>query len=102
MSTIRRVLLLVDAADVLGAVLHAWLATFAGPPAVPQAFRAVAVDGKTCRCAVGSDGARVHLFSIVEHTTGVPLGQVRVPFERLSRSPRSRRDWSRSIWPAWW
>jgi len=42
-------------------------------------FRAVAVDGKTCRGAVGADGTRVHLFSIVEHATGVPLGQVRAP-----------------------
>ncbi len=78
LSTIRRVLLVVDP-DVLDAVLHAWLAALAAPPPVPAAFRAVAVDGKTCRGAVGPDGARVHLFSIVEHATGVPLGQVRAP-----------------------
>lgn len=78
LSTIRRVLLIVDP-DVLDAVLHAWLAALAPPPRVPAAFRAVAVDGKTCRGAVGPDGSRVHLFSIVEHATGVPLGQVRAP-----------------------
>lgn len=78
LSTIRRVLLLVDA-DVLDAVLHAWLAALVPPPPVPAALRAVAVDGKTCRGAVGVDGTRVHLFSIVEHATGVPLGQVRAP-----------------------
>jgi len=78
LSTIRRVLLLVDA-DVLDAVLHAWLAALAPPPPVPEAFRAVAVDGKTCRGALGPDGARLHLFSIVEHATGVPLGQVQAP-----------------------
>jgi predicted transposase YbfD/YdcC len=78
LSTIRRVLLLVDA-DVLDAVLHAWLAALTPPPPVPAALRAVAVDGKTCRGAVGADGTRVHLFSIVEHATGVPLGQVQAP-----------------------
>ena len=81
-STIRRVLLLVDP-DVLDAVLHAWLATRTDPvtpPApsgpVPAAFTAVAVDGKTCRGARTGDGSRVHLFSMVDHATGVPLGQV--------------------------
>lgn len=78
LSTIRRVLLIVDP-DVLDAVLHAWLAALVPPPPVPAAFRAVAVDGKTCRGAVEPDGSRVHLFSIVEHATGVPLGQVRAP-----------------------
>lgn len=77
-STIRRVLLLVDP-DIVDAVLHAWLAAMAPPPPVPAAFRAVAVDGKTCRGAVGLDGSGVHLFSIVEHGTGVPLGQVLAP-----------------------
>jgi len=75
LATIRRVLLLVDP-DVLDAVLHAWLAALTPPPQVPEAFRAVAVDGKTCRGAKRGDGSRVHLFSIVEHGTGVPLGQV--------------------------
>lgn len=75
LSTIRRVLMLVDA-DVLDAVLHAWLAAVADPPVVPPCFRAVAVDGKTCRGAKRPDGTRVHLFSAVEHDTGIPLGQV--------------------------
>ena len=78
LSTIRRVLVGVDA-DVLDAVLHAWLAVLT-PPMVPESFgvplRAVAVDGKTCRGARTGDGARVHLFSAVDHATGVPLGQV--------------------------
>lgn len=77
-STIRRVLLGVDA-DVLDAVLHAWLAALAPPPPVPAAFRAVAVDGKTCRGAKAVDGTRMHLFSIVEHDTGIPAGQVLAP-----------------------
>ena len=78
LSTIRRVLLLVDP-DLLDAVLHAWLAAQAPPPATLQTRRAVAVDGKTCRGALGPDGTRVHLFSIVDHATGVPLGQVQAP-----------------------
>lgn len=77
-STIRRVLLLVEP-DVLDAVLHAWLAALVPPPAMPAAFRAVAVDGKTCRGALAPDGSRAHLFSIVDHVTGVPLGQVLAP-----------------------
>lgn len=65
--------------DVLDAVLHAWLAALTPPPTVPATFRAVAVDGRTCRGAVARDGSRVHLFSIVEHTIGIPLGQVQAP-----------------------
>ncbi len=68
-------LLIVDA-DVLDAVLHAWLAALTQPE-VPAALRAVAVEGKTCRGAVGADGTRVHLFCAVEHTTGIPPGQVK-------------------------
>jgi predicted transposase YbfD/YdcC len=79
LSTIRRVLTCVDA-DVLDAVLHAWLdALLPPPPPVapgPLSLRAVAVDGKTCRGARIGDGSRVHLFSMVDHHTGVPLGQV--------------------------
>lgn len=75
LSTIRRALLAVDP-DVLDAVLHAWLAASAPTAAVPQAWRAVAVDGKTCRGARGGDGSRVHLFSAVDHVSGAPLGQV--------------------------
>lgn len=78
LSTIRRVLLAVDA-DVLDAVLHAWVAALAPPAQVPAPFRAVAVDGKTCRGARGPDGTRVHLFSIVDHADGVPLGQAESP-----------------------
>ena len=58
LSTIRRVLLMVDP-DVLDAVLHAWLVALAPPP-VPDAWRAVAVDGKSCRGARRPDGGRVH------------------------------------------
>jgi hypothetical protein len=71
-STVRRVLLAVDP-DVLDAVLHAWLAALSTPPPrVPDAFRVVAVDGKTCRGARGAGGSRVHLFSLVDHATGQP------------------------------
>lgn len=82
LSTIRRVLLAVDA-DVLDAVLHAWLATVqtlqpSESDAGGSGLRVVAVDGKTARGAVRSDGTRVQLFSMVEHATGVPLGQVEI------------------------
>lgn len=74
-------------ADTLDAVLHAWLATLEPPTAppsgslsapVPVGLRAVAVDGKTARGAVDADGSRVQLFSMVEHATAVPLGQVEI------------------------
>ena len=89
LSTIRRVLLTVDA-DVLDAVLHAWLAALeplavlepTEPPAHvrgEQQMRAVAVDGKTARGARQPDGSRTHLFSMVDHGTGAPLGQVLAP-----------------------
>lgn len=81
LSTIRRVLLAVDA-DVLDAVLHAWLAALNPPqptPASRKQLRAFAVDGKTARGARQPDGSRTHLFSMVEHTTGVPHGQVLAP-----------------------
>lgn len=79
-STIRRVLLAVDA-DVLDAVLHAWLAALeprasAEPDVTPDVVRAVAVDGKTACGAVRSDGKRAAMFSMVDHASGVPLGQV--------------------------
>jgi predicted transposase YbfD/YdcC len=82
LSTIRRVLSAVDA-DVLDAVLHAWLAALT-PRAEPAPGRrrvdrpAVAVDGKTARGAVRPDGTRVQLFSMVEHHSRVPLGQVEI------------------------
>lgn len=75
LSTIRRVLMAVDA-DVLDAVLHAWLAALAPPAPVPAVFRAIALDGKSCRGARQPEGTRTHLFSMVDHTTGIPLGQV--------------------------
>jgi len=39
----------------------------------------VAVDGKTARGARQPDGSRTHLFSMVDHDTGTPLGQVLAP-----------------------
>jgi predicted transposase YbfD/YdcC len=79
-ATIRRVLALVDA-QVLDAVLAAWLSALVATSA-PQQTRdvtAVALDGKSARGARRPDGSRVHLVGIVEHASGQPLGQVVVP-----------------------
>lgn len=77
-STIRRVLLTVDA-DVVDAVLHAWLASGElSAVADAQETTAVAVDGKTARGAVREDGTRAAFFSMVDHDSGVPLGQVEI------------------------
>jgi hypothetical protein len=40
--------------------------------------RAVAVDGTTARGAARGDGTRAALFSMVEHDTGIPPGQVEI------------------------
>lgn len=80
-STIRRVLVLVDA-DVVDAVLHAWLAALDKPEPLdtePLGLRAVAVDGKSACGSRQPDGSRTHLFSMVDHHTGQPLGQVQAP-----------------------
>ena len=78
-STIRRVLAAVDA-DVLDAVLHAWLdaRTTSAIGADGADGPVVAVDGKTAKGAVAADGSRVQLFSMVDQDTGVPLGQVEI------------------------
>jgi len=83
LSTFRRVLLGVDA-DVLDAVLHAWLAALTPSPGTSAdlargSLRAVAVDGKTARGARQPDSTRTHLFSMVDHQTWAPLGQVEAP-----------------------
>lgn len=82
-STIRRVLLAVDA-DVLDAVWHARHATLEPSPTPgagdqSQGLRAVAVDGKIACGAVRADGTRAAMFSMVDHADGVPLGQVEIP-----------------------
>lgn len=68
-DTFARVLGLIDA-DVLDALLSAWVGSRTSPP------RAVALDGKAIRGAVTADGAMMHLVSIVDQASGVPLGQV--------------------------
>ncbi len=73
-STLRRILTGVDA-DVLDAVLAAWLAT--GAVAAGMDLKVIAADGKTCRGSRGADTAAAHLFSIAAHYGGgIPLGQV--------------------------
>ena len=63
----------------LDAVLHAWLAAHQrSATAKAEEVTAVAVDGKTARGAVRDDGTRAAFFSMVEHDTGVPLGQVEI------------------------
>jgi predicted transposase YbfD/YdcC len=68
-DTFARVLGLIDA-DVVDALLSAWVAAHTSGPA------AVALDGKALRGAVSADGDMMHLVSMVDHASGVPLGQV--------------------------
>lgn len=68
-DTFAPVLGLIDA-DVLDALLSAWVAARTSAPT------AVALDGKALRGARSADGDMMHLVSMVDHTSGVPLGQV--------------------------
>ena len=65
--TLRRTLQAVDV-DQVDRALGAWLQQLAPGSAV-------AVDGKTLRGAVGSDGRQVHLLSALVHKEGVVIAQ---------------------------
>jgi len=77
LATIRRVVLGVDA-DLLDAVLTAWVTARASRHRSGGDLMCVAVDGKSARGARRADGRPVHLVAAVEHTTGVVRGQVAV------------------------
>lgn len=89
LSRIRRVLLAVDA-DVLDAVLHAWLAALAPPAQVPAPFRAVAVDGRTCRGARGRKKPGCTCSPSSTTPTASPWVRPNHP-RKDSRSPLSQR-----------
>ena len=73
-STYRRTFAQVSA-DVLDAVLGAWLWTRA---AAAGGRLVIAVDGKTLRGAKGKDGKAPHLVAALAHGIGAVLGQVAV------------------------
>ena len=75
-TTLRRTLARVDA-DALDSAVGAWLADRLHPPG-PRRRRAIAVDGKTLRGAVGGGGHPVHLLAALDHTNGVVLAQQQV------------------------
>ncbi|MEW1914879.1 ISAs1 family transposase, partial [Kitasatospora sp. NPDC085895] len=70
-ATIRRLLQRIDG-DALDAAIGAWLADHAR--AADQARPSVAVDGKTVRGAVRTDGTQVHLLAAAD-ATGLVLAQ---------------------------
>jgi predicted transposase YbfD/YdcC len=78
-TTMWRLLIRLDA-DLLAAVLAAWLRTRRPPvPAPRRRLRIViAVDGKTLRGARRPDGTQVHLLSALDTSTGIVLAQVTV------------------------
>ncbi len=73
-STFRRVFARVDA-DVLAAVIGAWLYTRTG---VFAGRRVIAIDGKTLRGARTRDRVAPHLVAALDHGTGAVLGQLTV------------------------
>jgi hypothetical protein len=64
----RRVLGRLDG-DALDAAVGAWLADRLRPLG-PRHRRAVAVDGKSLRGAIGEGGRPVHLLAAMDHTDG--------------------------------
>jgi hypothetical protein len=75
-TTMRRRLGRLDG-DALDAAVGAWLADRLRPPG-PRHRRAVAVDGKSVRGAIGPDGRPVHLLAALDHTDGMVLAQLAV------------------------
>jgi predicted transposase YbfD/YdcC len=75
-TTMRRVLGRVDG-DALDAAVGAWLADRLRLPG-PRHRRAVAVDGKSLRGAIGADGRPLHLLAAMDHTDGAVLAQLQV------------------------
>jgi predicted transposase YbfD/YdcC len=78
-ATIRRTLARLDA-DALAGAIGAWLADRQRRGPVTSRRRAVAVDGKTVRGALGAggDGRPVHLLAAMDHTTRAVLAQCQV------------------------
>jgi len=73
-STIRRTLGRLDAA-VLDQVIGTWSWLRSR---VVDGYRVVAVDGKTLRGAKDAAGHLTHLLAVLDHSSGVVLGQVEV------------------------
>jgi hypothetical protein len=74
-ATIRRALQRVDA-QALDRLVGGWLGARQPPAAADD--KAVAVDGKTLRGAVDTDGRRVHLLAALDQQQGTVLAQRRV------------------------
>jgi predicted transposase YbfD/YdcC len=75
-TTIRRTLARLDA-EALAAAIGAWLAD-RDHPGQQQRRRAVAVDGKTLRGAIGAQGRQVHLLAAMDQATRAVLAQRQV------------------------
>lgn len=73
-STLRRALQRLGGDD-LDAAIGDWTA---GRTTQPGVRRALALDGKTLRGAVGATGRARHLMAAIDHHCGVVLGQVNV------------------------
>ena len=76
-ATLRRAIHSVDA-DKLDAAVGAWLAGQAAAGRLSDEGLAVAVDGKSLRGAVQSDGRAVHLFAAMVHKEGTVIAQRQV------------------------
>lgn len=73
-ATMRRTISSFDA-ELLDAVISAWLTSQPAPLTPQGAPSAMAVDGKTVRGAWRPDGSQVHPLSAISHHSGVVLAQ---------------------------
>lgn len=94
---IRRTLAGVDS-DVLDARIAFWLYTRTG---VVAERRVIAVDGKTMRGARSGGGLAPHLLAVLDHHSGVVVGQRRVDV-KSNEIPALRALWPRTTWMGWW
>ena len=73
-ATLRRTIQAFDA-ELLDAVICAWIAQQAGSKPASAQRSAIAVDGKVVRGAWRPDGSQVNLLSAISHDTAVVLAQ---------------------------
>lgn len=74
LSTIRRVLTLIDALD-FDSRLGAWLETCQRAEGEPTRRKVIAVDGKTLRGSRTTTTPARHLIAALDHDSGIVLGQ---------------------------
>ena len=87
-SAIRRLVQRLDA-DRFDRAIGTWVQQLCAGVALSGRRRVLAVDGKTLRGSRTLDGRARHLLAVIDHDTGMVLGQTDCGWQRPTRSPRS-------------